>query len=53
MPDLIHELLLHSAEKTSHAEAPAYQGVRLDYAVLASQVAGCAAGFLRVGLGCE
>ena len=51
MPDLIHELLLHSAEKTPHAEALAYQGVRLDYAALASQVAGCAAGFCRVGLG--
>jgi len=49
--DLIHELLLHSADKTPRQEALAYQGARLDYGALAAQVIDCAAGFLRIGLG--
>ena len=51
MSNLIHELLLHSAEKTPQQEALAYQGARLAYGALAAQVAACAAGFLRSGLG--
>ena len=51
MSSLIHELLLHSAEKTPEQEALAYQGVRLAYGALASHVAACAAAFLRMGLG--
>jgi acyl-CoA ligase (AMP-forming) (exosortase A-associated) len=51
MPDLIHELLLQSAQKTPHAEALAYQGTRLDYGTLAGQVADCAAGYLHLELG--
>ena len=51
MPDLIHELLLHSAEKMPQQEALAYQGARLDYGTAAVQVRGCGAGFLRTGLG--
>jgi acyl-CoA ligase (AMP-forming) (exosortase A-associated) len=50
MPDLIHELLLHSAEKVPHRDALIYQDTRLDYATLASQVNRCAAGLLRLGL---
>ncbi len=51
MPDLIHELLLQSADRTPHQEALTYQGARLDYGTLAEQVVQCAAGFLRIGLG--
>ena len=50
MSNLIHELLLHSAEKTPRQEALAYEGARLTYAELAAQVSGCAAGFLRTGV---
>src|SRR5438105_414792 len=51
MPDLIHELLLHSAERTPRQEALAYQGARLDYGALAAQTIDCAAAYLRIGLG--
>ena len=51
MPDLIHELLLHSAQKAPRQEALAYQGNRLDYGTLAAQVSACAAGYLGLGLG--
>ena len=50
MSNLIHELLLHSAEKTPQQEALSYEGARLTYAELAAQVSGCAAGFLRTGV---
>ena len=51
MADLIHELLLHSAEKMPRNEALVYQGTRVDYGTLAAQVASCAAGLLSMGLG--
>src|SRR6185295_13615252 len=51
MPDLIHELLLRSAERSPKHEALVYQGTRLDYGALAAQVAAFAAGLLRGGLG--
>jgi acyl-CoA ligase (AMP-forming) (exosortase A-associated) len=50
MPDLIHELLLHSAEKAPQRTALAYREVRLDYAALAEQVKRCSAGLMRLGL---
>src|SRR5882762_701031 len=50
MPYLIHELLLHSAERVPHRDALIYQDTRLDYATLASDVNRCAAGLLRLGL---
>jgi acyl-CoA ligase (AMP-forming) (exosortase A-associated) len=51
MHDLIHELLLRSAEKSPHHEALSYQGICLNYDALASQVSRCAAGYLQAGLG--
>ena len=51
MLELIHELLLYSAEKAPRREALAYGGARLDYGALAAQVLDCAAGLLRLGLG--
>lgn len=51
MPDLIHQLLLRSADKAPRREALACQGARLDYGALAAQVAACAAGYVRSGLG--
>ncbi len=51
MPDLIHELLLCSAEKTPHQEALAYQGAHLDYRDLATRITDCASGLLHLGLG--
>src|SRR5262245_41930255 len=50
MPDLIHELLLHSAEKAPQRAALAYREVRLDYGVLAGQVEQCCAGLMRLGV---
>jgi acyl-CoA ligase (AMP-forming) (exosortase A-associated) len=50
MPDLIHELLLHSAEKAPQRAALAYREVRLDYAALAEQVKQTCAGLRRLGL---
>jgi acyl-CoA ligase (AMP-forming) (exosortase A-associated) len=51
MHDLIHELILRSAEKTPRQEALTYLGTRLHYGELASKVLDCAAGLLRTGLG--
>ncbi len=51
MPSLIHELLLHSADRLPRQQALTYQGECLDYGVLAAQVVKCAAGFLHTGLG--
>jgi acyl-CoA ligase (AMP-forming) (exosortase A-associated) len=50
MADLIHELLLHSAEKAPQRAALAYRNIKLDYAALAMQVVQCAAGLRRLGL---
>jgi acyl-CoA ligase (AMP-forming) (exosortase A-associated) len=50
MPDLIHELLLTSAEKVPQRPALAYKDTRLDYATLAGQVGQCRAGLRRLGL---
>ena len=50
MPDLIHELLLHSAEQSPHAEALVYQDTRLDYGRLATRVRECASLLLQLGL---
>jgi len=50
MRDLIHELLLYSAEKAPQRAALAYQNVRLDYAALAVQVKQSCAGLRRLGL---
>ena len=50
MPDLIHELLLHSADKAPQRAALAYRNIRLDYAALAGQVRQSCAGFRRLGL---
>src|SRR4026209_3058881 len=51
MPDLIHELLLRSAEVAPQREALSYQSTRLDYDALATLVVDCAAGLLHLGLG--
>jgi acyl-CoA ligase (AMP-forming) (exosortase A-associated) len=51
MHDLIHELILRSAEKSAHREALSYQGKCLVYGELASQVQRCASGYVRAGLG--
>jgi acyl-CoA ligase (AMP-forming) (exosortase A-associated) len=50
MPDLIHELLLHSADKAPQRAALAYRNIRLDYAALAGQVRQSCAGLTRLGL---
>ena len=51
MRDLIHGLLLQSAERTPAAQALAYQNARLDYEGLAARVRDCAGVFLGLGLG--
>ena len=51
MHDLIHELLLRSAEKLPHNEVLSYQGKCLNYGEAASQVLSCAAAYGRAGLG--
>ena len=50
MADLIHELLLHSAERRSGADALLYQANVLDYGSLARLVHGCAAALLDLRL---
>ena len=50
MPDLIHELLLHSAEKAPQRTALSYKNLTLDYAALAEQVRQSGAGLRRLGL---
>src|SRR5687768_9497401 len=50
MPDLIHELVLNSAEKAPQRAALTYGNLRLDYAALARQVKQCCAGLRRLGL---
>jgi acyl-CoA ligase (AMP-forming) (exosortase A-associated) len=51
MPDLIHELLLRSAEVAPQREALSYQSTRLDYDALATLAVDCAAGLLHLELG--
>src|SRR3954468_15962882 len=50
MPDLIHELVLRSAERTPDNKALTYQGKQLNYRALAETVAACASSYLRLGL---
>ena len=50
MSDLIHEFILHSAQRTPHAEALVYGQRRLDYASLAKAVQRVAQGLLAHGL---
>ena len=50
MSDLVHQLLLQTAEKAPHRDALAYQETRLDYAMLATHVRRFASGLLRQGL---
>ena len=50
MADLIHEILLHSAEKAPQWAALAYGNIRLDYAALAGQIKQSCAGLRRLGL---
>lgn len=51
MPDLLHELIRHSAERIPHAEALAYKNSAMSYGELATRIARCAAGFAHLGLG--
>jgi acyl-CoA ligase (AMP-forming) (exosortase A-associated) len=48
---LIHELLLHGADKAPHRQALIYQDARLDYGALATLVLRCAGALVRLGLG--
>jgi len=50
MTDLVHELLIESAERAPGAHALAYQHSELDYATLASEVLKCSAALLELGL---
>jgi len=50
MPDLIHELLLHSADARPDAPALMHQDVRLHYGAAASCVQACASALLELGL---
>src|SRR5450830_1855908 len=51
MSDLIHEFILHSAQRTPAAEALVYGKERLDYATLASAVRAAGGALLAAGLG--
>src|SRR5882672_4018186 len=51
MTELIHDLLLSSAQRNPRREALVYQGARLDYDGLAAQVRDCAAALSNLGLG--
>jgi acyl-CoA ligase (AMP-forming) (exosortase A-associated) len=50
MPHLVHELLLHRAERDPRAHALAYQESDLSYGELSVQVLRCAAALLDLGL---
>src|SRR5262245_26217969 len=50
MPDLIHELLLNSADKAPLRVALAHKNNTFDYGTLAGQVHQCRAGLMRLGL---
>ena len=51
MPDLLHELITHSASLQPHAEALAYQRRALTYAALSDEVSQAAAAYLALGVG--
>ena len=51
MPDLLHELIAHSASTHPHAEALAYQRRALTYAALSDQMSAAAAAYLALGVG--
>src|SRR5450830_401716 len=51
MSDLIHEFILHSAQRTPAAEALVHGKERLDYATLASAVRAAGGALLAAGLG--
>jgi acyl-CoA ligase (AMP-forming) (exosortase A-associated) len=48
--DLVHDLLIKSAERTPGAGALAYQHSELDYATLAGEVLKCSGALLELGL---
>jgi acyl-CoA ligase (AMP-forming) (exosortase A-associated) len=50
MPDLIHELLLESAERTPRRDALAYADLRLDYEALAHGVGKCSSTLIELGV---
>jgi acyl-CoA ligase (AMP-forming) (exosortase A-associated) len=50
MTDLVHELLIESAQRAPRAHALAYQHSELDYASLAGEVLKCAGALLELGL---
>ena len=51
MTELIHDLLLSSAQRSPRREALVYQGTRLDYDGLAARVRDCAAALSNLDLG--
>lgn len=51
MTELIHDLLLSSAQRSPRREALIYQGTRLDYDGLAARVRDCAAALSNLDLG--
>jgi acyl-CoA ligase (AMP-forming) (exosortase A-associated) len=50
MSDLVHELLIESAQRAPGAHALAYQHSQLDYASLAGEVLKCSGALLELGL---
>jgi acyl-CoA ligase (AMP-forming) (exosortase A-associated) len=50
MTDLVHELLIESAQRAPGAHALAYQHSELDYATLAGEVLKCSGALLELGL---
>ncbi len=50
MTDLVHELIVESAERTPDSEALVYQGHRMNYATLAGEVGAIAGGLSHRGL---
>ena len=50
MTELVHELLLHTAVRSSTAEALVYQGQHISYGELATQIRNYARGLLTQGL---
>ena len=50
MADLLHDLLIRSAERTPRAAALAYRHSKLDYSTLALEVMRCSSALLELGL---
>ncbi len=50
MHNLIHELIMHSADKSPHQEALSHNSQCLDYAALATQISRCASSYINAGL---